>query len=179
MKSNSRFDEANKSFRSAFAASVVKTYEIHIVNQRGDITYNFVDFVIWAALEINIFIIVASIPTLSALFKAKRQARTGYKSHEMYASSGKNSGGAKGIYGHSAPSFVPNSLKSNPKSGGVTVMGTNTSEEDILGQDVRIHKTYDIEIASGPAPEDMRSSGSGTRSERERYPWYDGTRTKQ
>ena len=58
---------------SAFIASIVKTYEIHILNERGDITYNFVNFVVWAALEINIVIIAASIPTLRPLFAKKRR----------------------------------------------------------------------------------------------------------
>ncbi|KAK4615675.1 hypothetical protein CLAFUW4_10382 [Fulvia fulva] len=49
----------------AFIASVVKTWQIRILNERGDITGNFVDFVIWAALEIDLVIIVASIPTIN------------------------------------------------------------------------------------------------------------------
>ncbi|KAK1807303.1 hypothetical protein LTR12_018351 [Friedmanniomyces endolithicus] len=75
----------------AFAASVVKTYEIHILNERGDITWNFVNFVIWAALEINIVIIVASVPTLSPLFKDHTSNRT-YYMHTLHDC--KRTGGA-------------------------------------------------------------------------------------
>ncbi|KAK4546600.1 hypothetical protein LTR36_001817 [Oleoguttula mirabilis] len=132
----------------AFAASVVKTYEIHILNERGDITWNFVNFVIWAALEINIVIIVASVPTLSPLFRRRAQQSQGAYSYELdgKASAAKASSGSKGYaQSRSSPS------RRISRSGVLSAHQRTPSQEDILDRDggrTTIQKTFEVEITS-------------------------------
>ena len=129
-------------------ASVVKTYEIHILTERGDITWNFVDFVIWAALEINIVIIAASIPTLSPIFK-KRKAQT--SSYYPYDGTGptaasRRSDAWKATAQRSTPS--QNHERSGRVAAPFSRSRSTTSEEEILGKDGRIQMTYELDVAS-------------------------------
>lgn len=129
---------------------MVKTYEIHILTERGDITWNFVNFVIWAALEIDLVIIVASIPTLRPLF-AKRQRAPVTSGYEMYGSKRPTAGsGPSGeiSYGHSrrhADSF---------KAAIGTI--TTVSQEDILQhqREYGVRTTIDVEVSSTRATDD-------------------------
>ncbi|KAK5162881.1 uncharacterized protein LTR77_011138 [Saxophila tyrrhenica] len=57
----------------ALAAAVVKTYEAKALSEISDYTYDLCDYVIWVSIELNVVIIVASIPILRVLFRRPRQ----------------------------------------------------------------------------------------------------------
>ncbi|KAK5110019.1 hypothetical protein LTR62_006386 [Meristemomyces frigidus] len=54
--------------KSAMIASIVKTYEARVLSAILDYTYDLCPYVIWISIELNVVIIVASIPLLRPLF---------------------------------------------------------------------------------------------------------------
>ena len=118
----------------AFIASVVKTWQIRILNERGDITWNFVDFVVWAALEIDLVIIVASIPTIKLPFTTRRKTRSSVYDYEMYASPSAKS--------------KESSRRNVVSLKGAGCLSTTISEEDILKDQGGVRATVDVEVTS-------------------------------
>ena len=59
--------QANDSLR-AMIASIVKTYEARALSEILDYTYDLVIYVIWVSIELNVVMIVATIPLLRPLF---------------------------------------------------------------------------------------------------------------
>ena len=121
---------------------MVKTYEIYILTERGDITWYFVTFVIWAALEINLVIITASAPTLKPFFANAKKRSSSSPTYQMYnyGGSANVSSGAKGR------SYRGNSSGNSSKPGDLQ---RSISQEKILEHEhiVGVTKTWDVEIS--------------------------------
>ena len=68
----------------ALAASIVKAVAIQNLNSDEDFTWNMVTLEIWCAVENNVVIITASIPTLGPLFrKCQRQSISPHPTKEI------------------------------------------------------------------------------------------------
>lgn len=60
----------------ALTAAIVKTYEAKALSEVADYSYDLCDYVIWIAIELNVVIVVSSIPLLRpllSLFRRKHQ----------------------------------------------------------------------------------------------------------
>ncbi|KAK3686623.1 hypothetical protein LTR37_019645 [Vermiconidia calcicola] len=58
----------------ALVASIVKTYEAVALSSLIDYTYDLAPYAIWMSVELNVVIIVSSIPFLRPLFRKRRRA---------------------------------------------------------------------------------------------------------
>ncbi|KAH9827507.1 hypothetical protein Tdes44962_MAKER09686 [Teratosphaeria destructans] len=55
----------------AMIASIVKTYEARVLSEIIDYTYDLTPYIVWIVFELNVVIIISSIPLLRPLFKRK------------------------------------------------------------------------------------------------------------
>ncbi|TKA82812.1 hypothetical protein B0A55_01054 [Friedmanniomyces simplex] len=70
------FNTVTDAFLTAMIASIVKTYEARALSLVLDYTYDLVPYVIWISIELNVVIIVSSLPLMRPLFIRKRPYTT-------------------------------------------------------------------------------------------------------
>ena len=112
-------------------ASVIKTYELSNLGHRNDFTWNTPVFFIWVAVELNIVIIAASLPTLKAIFR---------RINEGSSASASARNRSYELYGHSRWDGPDSRIPSQPAS----------SEENFLPieNSYAIRKTVDVSVTS-------------------------------